>query len=99
MATDVRNQGATFSKTNTKLYGSVVVLSTQDNGKLLEQLRSGFKKTINCNKYETKASTERPNQCLNKLIDPRFQGANKLLFYHLKLMHTEQITSNIFFWL
>ena len=28
---------------NTKLYVSVVTLSTQDNGKPLQQLKSGFK--------------------------------------------------------
>ena len=40
--------GATKLKiTDTKLYVPVVTLSTQDNAKLLEQLKSGFKKTIN----------------------------------------------------
>ena len=32
---------------DTKLYVPVVTLSTKDNAKLLEQLKSGFKKTIN----------------------------------------------------
>ena len=40
--------------TETKLYVSVVTLSTQDNAKLLQQFKSGFKRTINCNKYELK---------------------------------------------
>ena len=44
MATDVKNQGPTFSIIDTKPYVAVVTLSTQDNGKLLEQLKSGFKK-------------------------------------------------------
>ena len=39
--------------TETKLYVPVVTLSTQDNAKLLEQLKSGFKRTINWNKYES----------------------------------------------
>ena len=47
VATVVANQGATFSITDTKLYVSVVTLSTQDNTNLLEQLKSGFKRTIN----------------------------------------------------
>ena len=34
-----------------KLYVPVVTLSTQDNAKLLQQLKSGFKRTINWNKY------------------------------------------------
>ena len=33
--------------TETKLYVPVVTLSTQDNAKLLQQLKSGFKITIN----------------------------------------------------
>ena len=40
---DVANQGATFTITETKLDVPVVTLSTQDNAKLLTQLKSGFK--------------------------------------------------------
>ena len=36
-----------FARTDTKLYVPVVTLSTEDNTKLLEQLKSGFKRTIN----------------------------------------------------
>ena len=42
-----------FAITETKLYVPVVTLSTQDNAKLLQQLKSGFKRTINWNKYES----------------------------------------------
>ena len=41
----------TFAITDTTLYVPVVTLSTQDNAKLLQQLKSGFKRTINWNKY------------------------------------------------
>ena len=51
---DVANQCATFSITDTKLYVLVVTLSTQDNAKLLQQLKSGFKIVINWNKYLSK---------------------------------------------
>ena len=37
----------TYTMTDTKLYVPVVILSTQDNAKLLEQLKSSYKKTIN----------------------------------------------------
>ena len=47
VATAVVDQSATFSETDTKLYIPVVTLSTQDNSKLLQQLKSGFKRTIN----------------------------------------------------
>ena len=52
VAIDVADQVTTFSITDTKLYGRVVTLSTQDNINLLEQLKSGFKRTINSNKYQ-----------------------------------------------
>ena len=36
-----------FKITGTKLFVPIVTLSTEDNGKLLQQLKSGFSKTIN----------------------------------------------------
>ena len=48
---DDANEGATFAITEIKFYVLVVNLSTQDNVKLLTQLKSGFKRTINWNKY------------------------------------------------
>ena len=48
---DVANQVPTFTITETNLYVHIVTLSTQDNAKLLPQLKSGFKRTINRNKY------------------------------------------------
>ena len=53
------DQKTTFSITDLKIYVPVVTLSTQDNAKLLAQLKSGFKRTINHNKYQSKISTER----------------------------------------
>ena len=44
-----------FSIINTKLYNQVVTLSTQDNAKLLQQLKPDFKRTISSNKYRSKA--------------------------------------------
>ena len=41
-----------FAITETKLYIPVVTLLTQDNAKLLQQLKSDFKRTINWNNYE-----------------------------------------------
>ena len=42
VSTNIPNQGATFTMTDTRLYVPVVTLSTQENGKLLQQLKSGF---------------------------------------------------------
>ena len=60
------------NKIETKLYVPVVTLSTQDNTKLLQELNSGFKRTINWNKYESNMKT------LNHLINLSFQGVNWL---------------------
>ena len=43
----------TFEKTDTKLYASVVTLSEEDNANFLQQIKSGFKRTINWNKYQS----------------------------------------------
>ena len=78
MATNVAAQTTTFSITDTKLYVSVVTISTQDNAKLLEKLKFGFKSKIYLNEYQTKVSTERINQYFDFLIDASFLGVNKL---------------------
>ena len=52
--TDVNNQNPTFTITETNLYVLIVTLSTQDNAKLLPQLKSGFKRIISWNKYLAK---------------------------------------------
>ena len=72
-----------FAITDTKLNVLVATLSTQDNVKLLEQLKSGFKRTINWNKYQSEPTLQAQKQYLNHFIDPNFQGAK--LFYHLKI--------------
>ena len=43
-----------------------------------EQLKSGFKRTINWNKFQSKKWIERPNQYLDYLIDSSFKGLNRL---------------------
>ena len=71
--------GETKSKiTETKLYVLVVTLSAQDNAKLLQQLKSGFKRTLNLNKYELNIKTFTQNRYWNHLINPSFQGVNRL---------------------
>ena len=68
----------TFLITDTKLYVPVVTLSTQDNSKLLQQLKSGFKRVISWNKYLSKPELLRRIPNLNHLVEPSFQGVNTL---------------------
>ena len=72
------NEKTKLKITDTELYVPCVTLSIQDNAKLLEQLKSGFKRTIDWNKYQTKVLIERQNQYLGFLIDPRFHRVNRL---------------------
>ena len=76
--TNIANQIPTFTITETNLYIPVVTLSTQDNVKLLAQLKSGFKRVINWNKYQSKSVLLPQNPNLNHLVEPRFQGINRL---------------------
>ena len=78
IATAVQNQTATFEITDTKLYVPVVTLSTQENTKPLQQLKSGFKRVINWNKYLSKPELLAQNPNLNHLFEPSFQGINRL---------------------
>ena len=45
---------------------------------MLQQLKSGFKRTINWNKYESSVKKFAQNRYLNYLINPSFQGVNRL---------------------
>ena len=69
---------ATFKITVTKLYVSVITLSKKDHNRLLEQLKTGFKKNIKMNKYRSKMSKETKTNNLNYLIDPAFSKVNRL---------------------
>ena len=44
---------AIFKITDTNLYVPVVTLSSKDDNNFLEQLKSGFKRTIKWNKYRS----------------------------------------------
>ena len=75
---NIDDQVPTFTATETNLYVPVANLSTQDNAKLLPQLKSGFKRTINWNKYLAKSELLARNANLSHLIEPSFQEINRL---------------------
>ena len=72
------NQLPKFVITDIKLYVPVVTSLPQENLQLLDQLKSGFKRKINWNKYQSKISVQAQNQYLDYLVDPSFQGVNRL---------------------
>ena len=69
---------ATFKITDCKLYVPVVTLSAENDNKLLEQLKTGFKRTIKWNKYRSEMSNQTKNNNLYYLIDPTFANVNRL---------------------
>ena len=78
------NQNPNFQIHDTKFYVSVITSSTKENIKLLKQLESGFKRTINWNKYLAKTTNQARKSYLDYIIDPSFQGANRLFVLFFK---------------
>ena len=64
--------------TDTKFYVPVLTLSKENDIKLLEQLKTGFKRTIKWNKYRSQMTIQPQNNNLNYLIDPTFTNVNRL---------------------
>ena len=74
-----------FAITDIKPYVPAVTLSTQNYVKLSEQLKSSFKRTVDWNKYQSETKTyNATNLHLNYLIDPSFQGVNRLFVLSFK---------------
>ena len=67
-----------FAITNTKLFVPALTLSTPENTKLLQQLKSSFKRTINWNKFQSDPKIYTQNRHLNHLVDLIFLGVNRL---------------------
>ena len=55
-----------------------MTLSSENDNKLLEQLKTEFKITITWNKYRSEISNQTKNNTLNYLIDPTFTNVNRL---------------------
>ena len=75
---NIDDQVPIFTITETNLYVPVATLSSQDNEKLLPKLKSGFKRKICSNKYLAKPDLLAQNSNLNYLIEPSFEGVNRL---------------------
>ena len=71
-------ESATFKIKDCKLYVPVVTLSAENDNTFLEQLKTGFKRTIKWNKYRLEMPNQTKNNNLNYLIDPTFTNVNRL---------------------
>ena len=83
--------GLEFQITDTKLYVPVVTLSKENDIKLLEQLKSGFKRTIKWNKYRSQMTIQPKNNNLNYLIDPTFTNVNRLFVLSFERIEEDNI--------
>ena len=72
-----------FKITDIKLYVRIVTLSIQDNGKLLQLLKSGFERVVSWNKYLSNPKLLAQNPNLNHLLEPSFQGVNRLFCFSI----------------
>ena len=66
------------------MYVPVVTLSTENDKTPLEQLRTGFKRTIEWNKYRSEMTNQIKNNNVNYLIDPAFTKVNRLFVLSFK---------------
>ena len=71
-------EDATFKITDIKLFVPVVTLSKENDIKFLEQLKTGFKRTIKWKKYRSQMSIQPQNNNLNYVIGPTFTNVNRL---------------------
>ena len=75
---DDSSESAVFKIKDCKFYVPVVTLSSENDMILLEQFKTGFKRTIKWNKYRLEMSNQTKNNNLNYLIDPTFTNVNRL---------------------
>ena len=80
-----------FQITDTKLYVPVVTLSKENDIKLLEKLKSGFKKTIKWNKYRSQMTIQNNNNNLNYVIDPIFTNVNRLFVLSFERIEEDNV--------
>ena len=85
--------GLEFQITNTKLNVPVVTLSKENDKKLLEQLKSEFKRVIKWSKYRSQMTIQSNN--LNYLVDPTFIKVNRLFVFLLERIEENNVKKDV----
>ena len=75
---------ATFQINSTKLYVLAVTLPINDNIKLLENMKQGFKRAVSWNENRSKITTQSKNNNLDNAIYPTFSNINRLFVISFK---------------
>ena len=76
--------GATFQINKAKLYVTVATLFINDNIKVLENIKQGFKRTTSWNKCRSEITTQTKNSNLDYLIDPTLRNISRLFVISFK---------------
>ena len=70
-----------------------LLLYQKNDIRLLEQLKSGFKKTMKWNKYRSQITIQPQNNNLNYLIDPTLTNVNRLFVFSFQRIAGENNTT------
>ena len=73
----------------------MVTLSTETDNKLLEELKTGFKRTVKWNEYTSEMTKQTKTNNLNYLIDLTFTKVNRLSSYDIKMKIIEFLIRSI----
>ena len=72
-------------------------MSKENDKKLLEQLKSGFKRTVKWKKYRSQMTIQHQNNNLNYLIDPTFAKVNRLFVLSFERIEENNVKTKIEF--
>ena len=79
------------------MYVPVVTLLTENEKKLLEQLKTGFKRTVKLNKYRSQITIQSKNNNVNYLIDPIFTKFNRSFVLSFERIRKTMLKKRFFF--
>ena len=80
------------------MYVPLVTMSTEDDNKSLEQLKTGLKRNLKWNKYRSEMTDWAKTNNLNYIIDPTSNKPNLIdfLFCHLKMKIIDRLFQSQF---
>ena len=86
--------GVIFQINNAKRYVPVVTLSINNNMKVSEKIKQGFKRTISWNKYRSEITTQPKNNNLDYLINPTVRNLNRLFVFSFRNGNNDPTTNS-----
>ena len=87
--------GLEFQITDIKFHFPVVTLSKENDKNLLEQLKSGFERTVKWNKYRSQMTVQINNNNLNHLIDPTFIRVTRLFVLSFEIIEENNVKKDL----